>query len=185
MHRLTRTVVLLALTLAVAVTTVPAAPAHAARAAGSPTTSFGAKSRSDSGPRRHRSWIVIWNTGRKAFVSGPLPAAYRDPLEAEGWQAGYHCKVTGIFWSDVSVRDCTAAAVRGDEVIDRDPRLVAAIEAEYPPSSIRRSFWNHYGWVIILAAVLVAVGGSLTRRFRRRAGVVAAPPVGTGGAPNG
>lgn len=99
---------------------------------------------------------VIYQTGQDSFVSGPLPAPFDKVPELAGFQAGYLCDITGVFWTYFYVRNCKPAAVLGDQYND-SPELAAAIQAAYPESTMQRGIWNHYGW--ILFAVLIAIGG--------------------------
>jgi hypothetical protein len=101
---------------------------------------------------------LIWNSGQEAFISGPLPEPFAGDPELAGWQAGYYCDVTGIFWSDFSVRNCKPAAIKGNEVIDAEgsPELAAAVKQAYP--DMKRGIWNHFGWMILLFVVLALVG---------------------------
>lgn len=99
---------------------------------------------------------VIYQTGEDSFVSGPLPAPYDKMPELAGFQAGYLCNITGVFWTYFYVRDCKPVAVNGD-TYNASTELAAAIQAAYPESTMQRGLWNHYGW--ILFAALIALGG--------------------------
>lgn len=120
--------------------------------------------------------ILVWNSGQKIFTSGPLPEPYRSFPALAGWQAGYYCDITGVFWSYFSVRNCQPAAIKGDSVIDQDgdPELAAAIEAAYP--TMTRGFWDHYGWMILLAGVVVLTGLGIAKRTRQKSSTPAVAP---------
>ena len=98
---------------------------------------------------------MIYQTGQDGFVCGPLPAPYDKEPSLAGFQAGYLCDITGVFWSYFSVRNCKPVALQGDSYNDT-AELSAAIKAAYPESSMKRGVWNHYGWMIL--ALLVAAG---------------------------
>lgn len=100
---------------------------------------------------------VIYQTGQKAFSSGPLPAPYDKDPELAGFEAAYICDITGVFWSYFSVRNCKPAAVKGDTYSD-EAELVAAIKAKYPESSMKRGLWGKYGWMLMALAVLAGLG---------------------------
>jgi hypothetical protein len=98
---------------------------------------------------------VIYQTGEKAFECGPIPEPFDKEPALAGFTAGYICDITGVFWSYFSVRNCKAAAFKGDTYQD-DPALVAAIAAKYPESSMKRGIWGHFGWMGI--AALLGIG---------------------------
>lgn len=100
---------------------------------------------------------VIYQSGEDAFACGPLPAPYDQEPELAGYQAGYVCGITGVFWSYFSVKNCRAAAFKGDTYID-NAELSAAIKAKYPESSMKRGLWNRFGWVLLALAVVVGLG---------------------------
>jgi len=101
---------------------------------------------------------VIYQSGQDAFPCGPLPAPYDKDPELAGFEAGYMCDITGVFWTYFSVRNCKPVAIRGDHYADA-PELTAAIAARYPESTMKRGVWNHYAWMLM--AALVALGAIL------------------------
>ena len=133
-----------------------------------PATAVAAPAPSVGAGQLQRETIpLVWNTGQEIFLSGPLPEPYRSASDAAGWQAGYYCDVVGVLWSDFSVRNCEAAAINGNKIINKetDPEMVSAIEAAYP--TMRRGVWNRYGWVLILAVIVVGLGLRLRSRLGR------------------
>jgi hypothetical protein len=93
---------------------------------------------------------VIYQSGQDAFPCGPLPAPYDQEPGLAGYQAGYVCEITGVFWTYFSVRDCKPAAIH-DDSYKESPELAAAIQARYPESAMQRGIWNHYGWMLMTA----------------------------------
>jgi hypothetical protein len=96
---------------------------------------------------------VIYQTGQDSFPCGPLPEPYDKEPELSGFQAGYVCDITGVFFTYFSVRDCKPAAIQGNS-FKEGPDLAAAIRTKYPESTMQRGIWNHYGWML-MAALLV------------------------------
>jgi hypothetical protein len=96
---------------------------------------------------------VIYQSGHDAFPCGPLPPPYDHEPGLAGFQAGYVCEITGVFWTYFSVRDCKPAAIH-DDVYKESPELAAAIQARYPESTMQRGIWNHYGWMAMAALFL-------------------------------
>ena len=101
---------------------------------------------------------VIYQSGQDAFPCGPLPEPYDKDPELAGFQAGYMCDITGVFWTYFSVRNCKPVAIQGDRYADA-AELTAAIAAKYPESTMKRGLWNHYGWTLM--AALIALGAIL------------------------
>jgi hypothetical protein len=96
---------------------------------------------------------VIYQTGKEAFECGPLPEPFDKEPELQGFKAGYVCDITGVFWTYFSVRNCQAAAITGNQYND-DAKLVEAIKAKYPESSMKRGLWNRYGWILFALGIL-------------------------------
>jgi hypothetical protein len=103
---------------------------------------------------------VIYQTGQDGFVCGPLPAPYDKEPSLAGFQAGYLCDITGVFWTYFYVRDCKPVALQGDSYND-SPELAAAIQATYAESTMQRGIWNHYGWMLMAALAALGVGMSI------------------------
>ena len=99
---------------------------------------------------------VIYQTGQDAFPCGPLPEPYDKDPELAGFQAGYLCDITGVFWTYFSVRNCKPVAIRDDHYADA-AELTAAIVAKYPESTMKRGLWNHYGWTLMAAVVALGL----------------------------
>lgn len=97
---------------------------------------------------------LIYNTGEEAFPTGPLPAPFGATPELAGFQAGYMCNIKGVLWSYFSVSDCKPVAFKGDSYTD-EPELVAAITAKYKESDMKKGIWGAYGWMLLLAAILL------------------------------
>lgn len=93
---------------------------------------------------------VIYQTGQDAFPCGPLPPPYDQEPGLAGYQAGYVCDISGVFWTYYSVENCKPAAIH-DDTYKESPELAAAIQAKYPESTMQRGIWNHYGWMIMIA----------------------------------
>jgi hypothetical protein len=100
---------------------------------------------------------VFYQTGEKAFECGPLPAPFDKEPELAGFQSGYLCDITGVFWSYFSVRNCKPVAFKDSNYYDT-PELAAAVKAKYPESSMKRGIWGHYGWILLALAVLAGIG---------------------------
>jgi hypothetical protein len=96
---------------------------------------------------------VVYQSGQDSFPCGPLPAPYDQEPGLANFQAGYVCEITGVFWTYFSVRDCKPAAIH-DGTYKESPELAVAIQAKYPESTMQRGIWNHYGWML-MAALLV------------------------------
>lgn len=103
---------------------------------------------------------VIYQTGQHAFECGPLPDPYDKEPELAGYQAGYLCNITGVFWSYFSVRDCQPVAFK-DSTYSDEPELAAAVKAKYPESAMKRGIWGKYGWMLlallIVAGIVIAI----------------------------
>lgn len=97
---------------------------------------------------------VVYNTGQEVFEAGPLPAPFDTVQELEGYKAGYLCDITGVLWSYFSVRNCKPVAFKDTSYSD-DAELVKAISAKYTEADMKRGFWAHFGWMMMVAVVVL------------------------------
>lgn len=90
--------------------------------------------------------VVIYQNGDDIFVAGDgkLPAPFDTIPDLQGAQAGYKCKVFGVFWAMFSVSDCKPVAFRDDTYWD-DSELVAAVAKAHPESEMQMGVWQAYG----------------------------------------
>jgi hypothetical protein len=107
--------------------------------------------------RAEAKGLLIYNSGDETFATGPLPAPYDTDPQLAGFQAGYLCKVKGVFWSYYSVSECKPVAFQGDKYVD-GPELTQALNAKYSEADMQRGIWGHFGWMLL---VLGAVAGLL------------------------
>jgi hypothetical protein len=107
--------------------------------------------------RAEAKGLLIYNRGDETFATGPLPAPYDADPELAGFQAGYLCKVHGVFWSYFSVSECKPVAFQGDKYVE-SPELAKALSAKYSEADMQRGIWGRFGWLIL---VLAAVAGVL------------------------
>jgi hypothetical protein len=100
--------------------------------------------------------IVIYEDGEHIYRAGPLPDSLKDLPELSGYEAGYRCKVLGVFWSEFSVKDCKPVAYNDAKRRYTDETEVAeAVAAAYPDSAMERGFWSRYGWMLMLGTFVV------------------------------
>lgn len=107
--------------------------------------------------RAEAKGLIIYNRGNETFATGPLPAPYDSDPELSGFQAGYLCKVQGVFWSYFSVSECKPVAFQADKYVE-SPELTRALTAKYSEADMQRGLWGRFGW---LSFVLAAAGGLL------------------------
>jgi len=107
--------------------------------------------------RAEAKGLIIYNRGNETFATGPLPAPYDSDPQLAGFQAGYLCKVQGVFWSYFSVSECKPVAFQGDRYVE-SPELSQALSAKYSEADMQRGIWGRFGW---LSLVLAAAAGLL------------------------
>jgi hypothetical protein len=114
-------------------------------------------------PAAHaRRSFVLFNTGSELFEVGALP---REVLKAPGDEtsakAGYKCSHFGVFWADIATWDCKLVAIVADDTYADLPADVFAKlsgDPRYGFDMAQRSFWNHYAfWALIAALVAIRV----------------------------
>jgi hypothetical protein len=101
--------------------------------------------------------IIFYQTGEDIFPAGPLPDPYKSNPQLAGVQAGYKCKIFGIFWAYITISGCEPVAFRGD-TYDRNPELVAAIKKLYPTeATMQVPFWKKHGRFVLGGIVLILI----------------------------
>jgi hypothetical protein len=104
-----------------------------------------------------KGFFVI-NTGSDIFETGPLPSPWDRRSQLRGWQAGYKCKIFGVFWAYFHKWGCEPVAFNED-TYDDSPELVSSITATYTESDIRMGAWAKHGrWLFAGLLVLGVVG---------------------------
>jgi hypothetical protein len=103
-----------------------------------------------------RSRVIFYHYGEGFFESGPLPAPFDKDKKFKGATAGYRCMVFGLFWAYFHTWKCSPGAYRGSQYFN-DPKLVAAIDAEYK-GEMEMGLWQKHGrWAFALLLVVVIV----------------------------
>ena len=112
--------------------------------------------------------VIFYQSGDDIFEVGPLPSPFDKVKKLSGAKAGYKCKIFGLFWAYLHIWECRPVAVRGREFF-KSPALTKAILAKYPQSEMKVDFWKKHGrWVLALAIVLLAVGGVMGRKKKKK-----------------
>jgi hypothetical protein len=93
--------------------------------------------------------VIFYHYGEGFFESGPLPAPFDKDKKLKGATAGYKCMVFGLFWAYFHTWKCSPGAYRGDQSFN-DPKLVAAIDAEYKGAMEMGPWQRHGRWAFAL-----------------------------------
>ncbi len=101
--------------------------------------------------------IGILNTGDELFEVADLPAKLMPASMTQAPKVGYLCNHFGIFWADVWTWGCKLVVVADEHSYSDLPADVStqlAADPAYAFGNAKRGFWNHYGILSVLAAVL-------------------------------
>lgn len=108
-------------------------------------------------PRSAEAKVPFFYTGGEtAFAIGPLPPPYDADSELAGFQAGYLCKVHGVFYSYFSISECRAVAFKGETYSD-EPGLVRALSTKYSEKDMQLGTWTRYGWMPVLGLIALSI----------------------------
>jgi hypothetical protein len=115
----------------------------------------------------------IYQSGEDIFDCGPLPAPYTGEKTPDGKElrAGYICDITGVFFTYFSVKNCRPVAYSGDATYMPDEgsaerkELEALLAKTYPESSMKRGFWNKFGWMIMAGLVVLGIVFAIKDKF--------------------
>lgn len=118
----------------------------------------------------HAKGVFIFNHGDELFEVAPFPAEIAAVLpDTKTYKVGYKCSHVGLFWADAWTWGCkmVAANVEGKSYGDLPAEIVAQLEAkpEFAFSKAQRSFWNHYGFALLVAGLLgIMIYGKFSNR---------------------
>ncbi len=94
--------------------------------------------------------FVPFNTGDALYrIDGA-------PDYGAGFSLGYACQHVAVLGADLWSWDCNLMAVNTDDfsVAELGSEEVAAYQEAYTPADRSRDPWNHYGGLLIVAAIL-------------------------------
>jgi hypothetical protein len=120
--------------------------------------------------------VVVYQYGDNVFEAGPLPKPYGDIKELSGYQAGYKCKVFGLFWATFHKWNCEPVAFLGKTFLDADKApskelrdqvltLNKAIGKKYKLSDVKMGFWAKHGRIFIVLGILGLIGWGVYSQF--------------------
>lgn len=115
-----------------------------------------------STPAMAKGFFVI-NTGDELFEVADFPkeivAEYED---LNRYKVGYKCSHFGVLWADVRTWDCQMVGINPNEKdtyydLPKDILAALANKPEYQENKMQRSFWNKFGFYLIIALILVSL----------------------------
>ncbi len=114
--------------------------------------------------------LLIFNHGEELFEVAAFPVEIAEKLgDIKTYKVGYKCSHIGLFWADAWTWDCklVAANVEGKSFGDLPDDVVAQLQTkpEFAFEKSQRSFWNHYGFLLLLTGLLgLGIYGKLSRK---------------------
>ncbi len=110
----------------------------------------------------HAKGVFIFNHGDELFEVAPFPTDLASQFpDAKNYKVGYKCSHVGLFWADAWTWDCkmVAANVEAKSYGDLPADVVSQLQAkpEFAFDKSQRSFWNHYGFILLALGLLAIV----------------------------
>lgn len=103
--------------------------------------------------------VLVFNHGEELFEVAAFPAEVVSKLaDVKNYKLGYKCSHIGLFWADAWTWDCklVAANVEAKSYGELPDDVVSQLQAnpEFAFSKAQRSFWNHYGFLLLLVGLV-------------------------------
>lgn len=109
-----------------------------------------------------KGFFVI-NTGDEIFEVANFPKEVATEYEdLDKYKVGYKCSHFGVLWADVRTWDCEMVAINPSEEntyyeLPKDIVDTLSKKPEYQEDKMQRSFWNKFGFYLMLAAIIAFV----------------------------
>ena len=104
----------------------------------------------------HAKGLMIINTGDELFTVADFPNTIVSEFpDLKALSVGYKCNRFGLFWADVWTWNCTMVGVDDSGYADLPEKVVSQLAGDknFAMGKAQRSFWNHYGMLVCLAAL--------------------------------